>query len=327
LYSINYESDVKVISNEIKSRLSVLDLGAKLFPGHRLGKTCKSPLRDDRSPSFSVYDNGQRWKDFTTGEGGDVFDLYQAATGVDASAAFIALRDMTLGGVAVIASVKQIPARPEDQKAPYHPKLEGLTAIDIKELSRLRGIPTEGLQLAVGGGFLWAADYGGQRCWIITDKTHKVYLARRFDGGLWDNGAKSKTLPGGQASWPIGVEEAATFPAIALTEGGPDFLAAFGHAWNSGVETRVAPVCMTGASVSIPDETLARFKGKRVRIFIHSDSAGAAAFNKWGSQLYGTAAKLDGFEFEAPAKDLNDLSTRQWTDAFDFAHEEVENAS
>ena len=49
------------------------------LPGHVTANCCvRSPLRDDRSPSFSIYAGGTRWKDHGTGQGGDSFDLYQA---------------------------------------------------------------------------------------------------------------------------------------------------------------------------------------------------------------------------------------------------------
>ena len=59
--------------------------------------------------------------------------------------------------------------------------------------------------------------------------------------------------------WPIGLLEAESYPAIALCEGGPDFLAAFGHAWASCVEDRVAPVCMASVGNDIPADALPFF--------------------------------------------------------------------
>jgi len=56
---------------------------------HRLGlrgiptKSCQSPFRKDDSPSFSVYACGKRWKDFSTGEGGDVIDFIATAAGLN----------------------------------------------------------------------------------------------------------------------------------------------------------------------------------------------------------------------------------------------------
>ena len=36
---------------------------------------CKSPFREDRSPSFSIFDDGRAWTDHATGEGGDVIEF------------------------------------------------------------------------------------------------------------------------------------------------------------------------------------------------------------------------------------------------------------
>jgi len=62
---------------------------------------------------------------------------------------------------------------------------------------------------------------------------------------------KKYTLSGSRTSWPIGVMEAEHYPAIALCEGGPDFLAAFGHMWAGALEGHIAPVCMSTSEAGI----------------------------------------------------------------------------
>jgi hypothetical protein len=47
-----------------------------------------SPFRKDENPSFSIYEDGTKWKDHGTGEQGDGFDFYQQAAGKNASEAF-----------------------------------------------------------------------------------------------------------------------------------------------------------------------------------------------------------------------------------------------
>jgi len=47
-----------------------------------------SPFRKDEHPSFSIYENGAKWKDHGTGQQGDGFDFYQRATGKSARYAF-----------------------------------------------------------------------------------------------------------------------------------------------------------------------------------------------------------------------------------------------
>jgi hypothetical protein len=55
----------------------------------RNGNPVCSPFREDRSPSFSVYDEGRRFKDHGDGSRGDSFDFYQRAKGQDAKTAFV----------------------------------------------------------------------------------------------------------------------------------------------------------------------------------------------------------------------------------------------
>jgi hypothetical protein len=54
----------------------------------RSGNPVCSPFRNDRTPSFSIYDEGRRFKDHGTGAHGDSFDFFQLATGQDAKGVF-----------------------------------------------------------------------------------------------------------------------------------------------------------------------------------------------------------------------------------------------
>ena len=62
--------------------VDVIGADAELRP---TGRTlmCSSPLRGDRTPSFAVYEDEQRWYDFGTSEGGDVFAYVMARDGVE----------------------------------------------------------------------------------------------------------------------------------------------------------------------------------------------------------------------------------------------------
>jgi hypothetical protein len=61
----------------------------------------KSPFRQDSSPSFSIYANGTRWKDFGTDEGGSVVDFVAKAKGLavpDACKAVIQMAGLPASG-------------------------------------------------------------------------------------------------------------------------------------------------------------------------------------------------------------------------------------
>jgi hypothetical protein len=125
---------------------------------------------------------------------------------------------------------------------------------------------------------------------------------------------KSRTKKGSEANWPIGIVQATSFPAIALCEGSPDFLAAFALAYAGAVESLVAPVCITGAGCSIHAEALPMFRGKRIRIFGHNDEVGREAVQKWADQLWSVQAEVDAFDLRklvkgdrSTVKDLNDF--------------------
>jgi hypothetical protein len=173
----------------------------------------------------------------------------------------------------------------------------------------------EALQITVARGFLWTVGPRGDQAFVVTDKNRRCYIARKINGDRWDDDAKGKLLFGSQASWPIGIGEAKQYSVIALCEGGPDFLAAFGHAWASGVEDRVAPVCMSSGASNIAVDALPAFSGKRVRIFTHADDAGMKASERWQAQLTGVAGRVDSWKISPtwiqadgqPVRDLNDL--------------------
>src|SRR5262245_792694 len=63
------------------------------LPG-KPARSCRSPFREDRHPSFSIYDDGRRWKDYATGEGGDAVDFIAKALGISNEDACRKLIDM-----------------------------------------------------------------------------------------------------------------------------------------------------------------------------------------------------------------------------------------
>lgn len=105
-----------------------------------------------------------------------------------------------------------------------------------------------------------------------------------------------------------------TFPNVAICEGGPDLLAAFHFMYAESVERDWTAVCMTGSSLKIDSDALPLFRGKRCRIFAHTDEAGRQAAERWERQLTDAGAQTDIFNLEGiqttdggKACDLNDL--------------------
>lgn len=304
---------------DAKARLRIPELWRHFGFEGKPAKSCRCPWREDRKPSFSVNADGTLWHDFATDEAGDAVDFFQRASGLsrkDGCRKFIELA----GGHFPPGPQKARPCPASAKPAPVFPPLTKGTAADFNRLARLRNIPREGLEWAGGRGLLWFATLKGGAAWIITDAARVNAQARRMDGREWQHiGAKAWTLPGAWASWPVGIKEAQSFPAVALCEGGPDFLAAHYLAlWEQAShyakrDVSCSPVAMLGASQRIHADALPMFTGKRVRIFGHEDEAGRAAVARWARQLESIGAEVDAFSFAGlvqaggePVKDLND---------------------
>jgi hypothetical protein len=314
------------------------------------GSPCHSPFREDRSPSFSVFDEGRRWIDHATAERGDAVDFLAKIKGISKAEAFIELLKMVdETAPQPVSSPHHSAPRAEPRRGQI--KLDGIEPCskgDLWQIGKLRYIPLAGLMLAQERKLLFAySDPYQGRCLLVTDDARRSAIYRRLDGKRFHyrepqddkkEGPKSRNWKGSEANWPIGIAQSGGFASIALCEGAPDFLAAFALAYASAVESLVAPVCMTGAACSIHKDALPMFRGKRVRIFGHADKAGQCAIQRWAEQLEGIQAEVDGFFFEglvkadgSPIKDLNDFLRTDHqrsgcpievvTGAFDFALE------
>jgi DNA primase len=92
---------------ECKCRLPLPELARLLVPGWEPKKSCCSPFRDDRDPSFSVFQHGDLWfwRDHALGIGGDEIDFLSHGRGCDKDDAIRAYHE--LAGV----PIPQKPAR------------------------------------------------------------------------------------------------------------------------------------------------------------------------------------------------------------------------
>jgi hypothetical protein len=288
------------------------------------GSPCRSPFREDHSPSFSVCYEGRGWIDHATKESGDAVDFLAKIKGISKPGAYVELLRMVDG---TAGKVEESPRRPAPPKKREDLKLWGVgicSDADLEKISAARSIPIEGLRLAADRRLLFSYEdpYQG-RCWLISDDSRHSASYRRLDGKRFrfrepeegkKEGPKSRNWKGSENNWPIGIAQSNGFPAIALCEGGPDFLAAFALAHAGAVESLVAPVCLGGAARSIHEEALPMFRGKRVRIFADADESGQAALQRWAEQLQEVQAEGDAFDFTglikcdgSPVKDLNDF--------------------
>jgi hypothetical protein len=91
--------------------LSIADVWQKLgAPGEppRVDATVRSPLRDDdKDKSFSIFDNGRKFKDHGTGLKGDSYNFFQAYKKIDSKQAFVPF--VELAGLGHLLNAKNPP--------------------------------------------------------------------------------------------------------------------------------------------------------------------------------------------------------------------------
>jgi hypothetical protein len=292
------------------------DLGLPGSPG----KICRSPFpgehkNGDVNPSFSVFDEGRRWRDFATGECGTVIDLIVKSRGVDVAKAIQFIEDRL--GIQQFEH-KSAVARKVSLRIP---PLRAGSEAEVRELAERRGFAVEALKLAQQRGFLFFSSLWGHSAWCITDSRRDLFEFRRVDGGKWPEYGR---LPqrkchcmGTGKRWPIGTKESLPFPKIAMVEGAPDFLAAIHFLLVEDKEKDVAPVGILGASNhALAPEALAHFNGKVICLFPHVDEAGMTAARSWALQLkQAGAARVTAFDLSGlvavdgtAGKDLADVA-------------------
>ncbi|MFZ4765334.1 MAG: hypothetical protein ACOYMN_10310 [Roseimicrobium sp.] len=217
--------------DEIKARLAIPDVWRMLQLPGAPGKSCGSPFRADKKPSFSVFDEGRRFRDHATGDGGTVIDFIQLALNVPLDGALKWAREQCGGAVPLPSPAPAKRAKPASEaKAKPLPKLRNAKPGELEALAALRGYTVETLADAQARGLLAFADVWGHAAWLVCDPGGRIMEGRRLDGALWDAfgvmPARKCHAWGGHKTWPVNLEDAAQCPKLALCEGGPDALAA-----------------------------------------------------------------------------------------------------
>jgi len=306
---------------EAKRALSIPDAWQALgLPGTPKA-SCFSPFREDRHPSFSIFDEGRAFVDHATGDKGSVVEFVMLATGQsEADACRTVIELAGTGKTAARIRPKAPRTKPEPKRELVLPPIDRGTAMEMDQLARSRGIPTfAALEILHGRGMFHFYESPEGRAWLMTDSERRAAQGRLTSGQAWHRiGAKAMTIKGSSARWPICcatiTPETST---VFITEGCPDALAAvtalFMHDSDSIPAT--AFCAMLGAAQAIHEEALELFRGKHIRIFSHSDAAGRKATLRWAAQLRELKpASLTAWRSESPDADLNDEISKRFSE-------------
>jgi hypothetical protein len=272
------------------------------------GRTCKSPFREDKKPSFSVYaaKDGQRWYDQAEGTGGDIIDFWAKAKDLTVQAAVEQLGNMI--GESKPPAAKYVP--PPEKLIDWPDDLRPPTDLECESLAMLRELPAGAFDLAGRLGFLKVGTHRGELLWFLTDASRRGAEGKTFTGEpCAASGRKVVTLKGSDKSWAYGLisdrPEWDAMKKIVVVEGMPDFFAALALLIDWPGNARV--VAMLGASANPGEEMVSRFRGHQVLIIPHNDPEGTKAKKKWIDQLLGFEAKVFTQKIPEGSKDVNEF--------------------
>jgi hypothetical protein len=294
---------------EAKERVTIAALWHEFgYPGEPR-KSCRCPFHDDRTPSFSIYDNGQRWKCHTGCGEGDVINFFARAKGLSNEEACREILRRVIGvyrsGAKLhhdqLLSSVSIQLSAQRESLPKSQVVLPRSVPYSREIAQ-RAADSRGLSItAVEFAALWLktlsfARVCNQRCWVLSDASRHCAEARRIDGESFPalgslTERKGHALAGSCKSWPVGIlppgfeeewlEE--HVKKIVLVEGGPDYLAACQLIAEQDVN--VLPITMLGASQNIAEDARAYFAERQVTIVAHPDEEGRDAAIRWARQI------------------------------------------
>lgn len=304
---------------EARATLTVPDAWVALgLPGEPR-RSCRSPFRDERNPSFSIFGDGKGWKDHATGEGGDVVELVRVALNGDYADAREWLMERL--GLDVIdgrgANRPTVPAPPPEppKRIDYPGPLLTLAEPAWRDFARLRALPYPAVWAAVQAGVLRFIKVDGHRCFVVRDEADRAAEIRRIDGEPFGNGRKAYPLAGVDKSWPVGAALLRLEPPetrVLVCEGATDLLAALGLFWayrrrHGGLESWV-PVAVLGAGCRrLHPEAAELMRGRRVRLVFDGDEAGRAGAEAWGDMLAALGCDVEAV-LMPDGRDLRDMA-------------------
>ena len=263
---------------ESKERYTVPDLWHALGLEGEPRPSCRSPFREDQSPSFSIFDNGRAWLDHSTGEGGDVVAFLCKAKSIDHKEArnWFAER---------LGLDYHNPPDPSPPKAPakaivYPSDISCADPDTWQRFAASRGYQAGAVQVMVQAGILRFTTAEGADCYVVTDATQRAAEIRRIDGKPFKTASKAFPLRGVDKSWLPGLAMMQRHPNAMITEGATDLLAAldlyFRYRKSGGINSWCICAALGAGVKKLHADTIANLRGKRIRLVPDADTAGKA---------------------------------------------------
>jgi 5S rRNA maturation endonuclease (ribonuclease M5) len=263
--------------------------------------SCRSPFREEKTPSFSIHSEGTKWTDHGNGTGGDVIEFIRTATGLDHKEVrqwLIDRLNLDQGPAKAPAATARPSQTTKSIKWPS-PLVEG-TEATWKAFAAKRGMTYPGAWVAVKSGILRFALIDGAKCYVITDAERRAAEIRRIDGKMFGT-SKAFPLSGVDKRWLPGaalLRQAKPYTAVLVVEGATDLLSAIDlcsryakadpdhHSW--------IPVAVLGANCKALDPECANLiSGRHVRLVPDADEAGDKMRDHWTEVFRANGCTVD----------------------------------
>jgi hypothetical protein len=290
---------------EARAAVTIADAWQMLrLPGEPKA-SCRSPFRDERTPSFTIFADGKAFKDHATGEGGDVIEFIRLAIGGDHRAVRDWLKER-IGIDHCDHGDGKAPSRPAKASQPRRAiqwpaePVEG-NAATWQAFAERRGFSYASTWAMVQSGILrFCRMRDGTACFVVTDAERRAAEIRRVDGKPFGT-SKAYPLPGVDKTWPVGCELLRQAPATAsvlIVEGATDLLTAL-HLYtryrrDHGGTLSWVPMAILGAGCKTLDpEAAALIRGRHCRLVPDADEAGDRMATHWQALLRDNGNPVD----------------------------------
>ena len=258
--------------------------------------SCKSPWRDERTPSFSIYDNGRKFKDHGEQIGGDVVEFIRYTLGTD-HAGVRQWLTQHLTNVPTVPTKRTTTPKVIQWPAPHHEGDERHHSAMVKA----RGLHPITVRFLAKFDMLRFTNIQGMSGFIVSDASMRNAEIRRANGAPWPQSGKPQyPLTGAAKEWLVGAEILRHVPDahVMLCEGATDFLTAWDLVVRYRMQDRTAPkwvpVGLLGAGCKVLHPECAELlTGRHVRLVPDGDKAGREMLAHWQEVLASIGCTTD----------------------------------
>lgn len=288
------------IFGEARDKISIDQAWVMLALPGEPKKSCRSPFREERTASFTIFDNGTKWKDHGGDCGGDVIEFVKVATGKDYPEVREWFREVLGKPLPLPQPITKAPATKAGIKWPAE-LLKGKVAT-WHAFALNRNLTATAVSLMVEVGVLRFLAIDGVKCFAIMDSTQRAAEIRRIDRKPFGN-TKAFPLSGVDKTWLPGAEllrGASPDVSVLMVEGATDFLTALDLYIRFRREVtrnkRWVVVTLLGAGCKTLDPDCAKLiRGRHVRIVPDADDAGDKMLAHWSPFFRGIECTVDAF--------------------------------